>query len=649
MKTRPDRHIRPLVAALLMGMAPHIMDLPLWINLWCLGIWSGILLIDVKKWFLPPRWLWLILVVIAFTAIIASARGRFDSDSGIGLLCLMASLKPFEIKGHRDRMITLFLAYFMVIASLFFSSSLGMTVYLFVAVLVITGLLIRVNHPDMGLSPGLRLSIIIVAQAIPLALILFTVFPRIQGSLWGVQQKKTVLTGLSSTLYPGSMTNLVANKAVAFRVSFDSKIPGSSELYWRGMVFQMFDGKGWRLDPDPALASQLPPGESPVRYEVILEPHNERWMFVLDLPATFPVGYDLMADYTLMAKEKIIAKKRYGFVSNMVHTAGDPEHWDNRSVLLPLKGNPLAQALARSLQGEKATPQTIVDGVLSMIHNQEFYYSLDPPLLGKDPVDDFLFNTRSGYCEHYASAFVFLMRAAGVPARIVSGYLGGEVNPYGNYVIVRQSQAHAWAEVWMENRGWIRVDPTAAIARERVETGTLQLGLGNMDQNLVDEGDGGFFKGLGKNVQLGWDALNFLWYSKVVGYTAQSQKRFLERFGLSLSTLGDWIKIMGLATLLMGCLTALFYLGLSLKHRHKIDPVVKNYLIFLKKMGKIGIQRLPHEGPQDFAETASCKRKDLRPDISGITRLYILLRYAGKNMDKNLLRDFKDLVKRFRP
>lgn len=649
MRTTPDRHIRLLVAALVVGMVSHVAAMPIWINLWCLGLWVWVLVLHWKSWRVPPRWLQLLLAGIAFSSIIVSSRGRFDSDSGIGLLCLMASIKPFEIKGHRDRMITLFLAYFMVIASLFFSTSLEMTAYLFVSVIIITGLLIRVNHPGVAMASSFRLSSTIVIQALPLALILFALFPRIQGSLWGIQIQQRGATGLSNTIFPGALTELVKNNDVAFRVSFVDEAPPPKNMYWRAMVFNSFDGRRWRLDFKPSYATTLPPSGEAVRYKVIVEPHNQNWLFALDYPADYVRGYRLMADYTLQSRDKVTAKIQYEVTSSMDDHTGADDNWDWDSRSLPSSGNARARGFARSLRDESQGTQDYVGRVLTYINTHEYYYSLNAAPYVDDYIDDFLFRSRKGYCEHYASAFVFLMRAGGIPARVVGGYYGGEVNPYGNYVIVRQAFAHAWAEVWMEGKGWVRVDPTTAIHADRVEIDPLGTVRSGRNESLTNLSGGGLFSGLADKAILAWDAVSYVWYAKILGYSSEDQRSFLKRFGLSVHSLAGWIKVFVVGVFLSGALLGAYYVWQSVKDKEKKDPVQAMYQLFLKKLARAGIGHESHEGPQWFAEKAVARRQDLARDIQGISRMYIMLRYGGYREDSDLVRAFTYQVRRFHP
>lgn len=646
MTRRTDTHIPMLVPALVMGIIPHVLILSPWINACCFISWIYLMLGAKKAWPLPSRWLTALLTVAAFSGIVIGARGTFNSDSGIGLLCLMAALKPLEINNHRDRMITLFLAYFMVIAALFFSNSLEMTVYLYFSVVGITGCLVLVNHPDILPLKGIKLAFTITAQALPLSLVLFLVFPRIQGSLWGVQTGSSGSSGLSDTLSPGSLSGMRQSNELAMRVSFEDGIPGVGERYFRAIVFQNYDGKSWRVSWKIPEATTLPEGDDPVRYTVILEPHQQNYLVTMDYPGESPPGFTLNHDLTIRSRDRIVKSARYSLASYSVPSSSPLMDWEEIYTHLPTRGNSRSRILAERLRSQSGSVAELSNAILRYFRDQEFYYTLSPPELDENPVDGFLFNTRKGYCEHYASAFVYLMRSAGIPARVVGGYYGGEINPYGGYLIVRQKEAHAWAEVYMEGKGWMRVDPTAAIDPRRVEREAAPAG--SSEGGMLD-GRRGFFKGITLKVQLAWDALNYQWYSRVIGYSSVSQRRFLEKLGLSLDSMTGILKTVFSSLALIAGLMMLYYGRLQMKTGAGTDPVKKGYMRFLKKLESVGVICPPFSGPLDFADKAVAERKDLEKDIRGITSLYVLLRYGGKDKDENLIQDFLVLVGHFRP
>jgi hypothetical protein len=321
--------------------------------------------------------------------------------------------------------------------------------------------------------------------------------------------------------------------------------------------------------------------------------------------------------------------------------------WERLYTVLPATGNPETRKFAQNLKSLNGTAEDMSQAVLRHFRDEEFYYTLSPPETGGESVDDFLLRTRKGYCEHYASAYVFIMRAAGFPARVVGGYYGGEMNPLGGYLMIRHKDAHAWAEIYVEEKGWVRVDPTAAVNPSRVEK-DADAGGAVMAEG-IQVGSGGLFFDIGKQVRWAWDTLNYQWYAHVIGYSAAGQRQFLEKFGMSYGSIAGIMKIVFITFVLISSLMILYYLHLQYRDMGRADPVRRGYIRFMKKLESAGIPCPPGTGPLDFADRASSARKDLEKEIRGITALYILLRYAGKESDSGLLHDFLVQVARFRP
>jgi transglutaminase-like putative cysteine protease len=324
-------------------------------------------------------------------------------------------------------------------------------------------------------------------QAAPIAAVLFVLFPRISGPLWGLpEDAHTGRTGLSDTMAPGQISKLAQDDEVAFRVQFADRVPEPDRLYWRGPTLGHFDGRTWRpvrreLADPPAPTVTAPNDTRVLRYRTTLEPHSRRWLFALDLPAELVRAPDLAVsiapDFTMVSVDPIVARLRYDGAARLDAAIGLNE---TRLSLQDWIQLPPGQArrtleMAARWRTEEQDEGKLVERALAMFRDNAFRYTLDPPLLADDPVDQFLFETRAGFCEHYSSAFVVLMRALDIPARVVTGYQGAEANPGDDYWIVRQADAHAWAEVWLPGRGWVRVDPTAAVAPERIERGSAGI------------------------------------------------------------------------------------------------------------------------------------------------------------------------------
>lgn len=644
-----DKHIPPILVALIVAIVPFIVKLPFWIVLWCFILWGYVFLSVKNSWVRPNRLIRTILTFFGISGAFLNAGLMFGGDAFIGLMSVMAGLKPLEIQSHRDRMVTIFLAYFIVIAGLFYSESLAITIYMFLSVLVTTAVLIHINHPSGHMKVNLRLSGLIMVQAIPLMIILFFLFPRIHGTLWGLSRNVTGRSGFSDTISPGNISKLVQSSKIAFRVSFKGKAPRHDFLYWRGIVFEFFDGETWSTARKRPINPGLLKGKAAVEYSISLEPHDDRWLFALDMPASMPdmATMIMLHDYTLYAKRDITQKFRYKLKSYTSYNTGPQQGWPLRVLELPAGGSPKARALAQKWADENDTHEKIIESGLAFFRENEFSYTLRPPLLEDDPVDDFLFRTRKGYCEHYASAFAFLMRVAEVPSRVVGGYLGGELNPYGDYLIVRQSDAHVWVEVWLSGKGWVRVDPVAAVAPERIERGVEESLSPDELPDFLSLSRFGPFARFWKNFRFGWDAVNNQWDIWFSGYSYDQQEALLSRIGIKTDSWRGLAKALFLALALTGLLTSLFLIRMFRKTDAKKDPVQMAYDRFCRKLARIGLSRRPEQGPVDYAKMVGSGRKELAASVSEITDIYVLLRY-GRGGDSNSLKKMKHLIRKFR-
>jgi transglutaminase-like putative cysteine protease len=384
-----------------------------------------------------------------------------------------------------------------------------------------------------------------------------------------------------------------------------------------------------------------------------LEPSNKPWMPALDLPAIRPKGARYQADFTLEHREPIRERLNYTLTSYIRYNTGALNASEREQALrLPVNISSRTRALAEQWRRENGNPLPVAQAALDYFHRENFFYTLSPPLLGDNPVDDFLFTTRRGFCEHFAAAFVTLMRAAGIPSRVVVGYLGGELNTAGNYLIVRQSDAHAWAEVWTAERGWVRVDPTGAVAPERIELGLEAvrrleqqgIGLGSLPADAVLRAmELGWFEYVARHARWYWDLTNMTWYRWVVDYGKERQERFLASLGLDDIS---WNRLTGL--LFVGALlVTLVYAFFLLRPKKSVDPAQALYLRFCRRLARAGMVRAPHEGAIDFARRCGRHRPDLKNRMEAITERYIRMRY-GKLTGADELRAFRREVTTFR-
>lgn len=633
-----------LAAALSLVMLPHARQLPWWLlALYAAALawrWSA----AERKTPLPGRWPLLAITVAAVGGVLLSYHTLFGRDAGVALLAAMTAMKFLEARALRDAMVLIFLGYFLIMANLLYDQSLFAAGYLLAALAVLLAAQVIVHREHAGLPrlASLRLGLRMLLQSIPIMLVLFILFPRIPGPLWGLpKDAHSGLTGLSDEMAPGAISRLIQSDEVAFRVRFDGEVPPSRQLYWRGPVLWRYDGRTWRTWEEPLLdaVSYTAVGE-PVHYAVILEPHGKRWLFALDLPTSVPDGGKITPSFQLLRVKPVVEVLRYEVRSYLNYQTGALPDWQRwQSSRVPSGVHPRAQALAAEWRQRDPAPEALVRTALNYFREEPFYYTLTPPLLGENGIDEFLFETRRGFCEHYAGSFTFLMRAAGVPARVVTGYQGGERNALGNYVMVRQSDAHAWAEVWIEGDGWVRVDPTAAVAPGRIESGVYAAVTDPQELPFLARRDNLWLRRLA----LGWDSLQNTWNEWVLAYGPERQRQFLSNLGLGPV---DWQAMV--AAMILGLSAVAFaLLGFrELRRYAAVDPTRRAWRSFCAKLARRGLARRGDEGPLAFAERVVASRPDLAARVRLIARLYAGLRYGRLQRDES--RRLQRLVRAFR-
>ncbi|THB70820.1 MAG: DUF3488 domain-containing protein [Desulfovibrio sp.] len=647
----PDRHLPILLAALFVAAAPHFLRVPVWITLWCLGLWGFQLWLHRKNRRLPKKRERLLILGLGLAGTVATFGGGFGLRQGVGFLLVLLGVRPFEVSSLRDRVVTLFGAFFLVSFNLLASQSMATALAMIVSVLVTTTALIHINHPGALPRPKLRLAGTLFLQALPMTLILFVVFPRLPGGLLGFSDAGST-TGFSENLSMGDVSNLAQNPSPAFRVEFPQGLPEQRLLYFRGITLTAYSNNEWvpvtqemadqgRLNVDMAAPSPLL-GADQITYTLTMEPHHRKWVFALDIPLELPPeappGTEFLADRTVMLQNELGNSRRFTFTSATRYefdaTASGAFRARVLSLPLPPGSNPLARQLAREWRQQGLSDEDLVLQALDMFRTEEFYYTLEPPLLDPESaVDEFLFSTRRGFCEHFASSFAFLMRASGVPCRIVLGYQGGDVNPLGEYLIVRQSHAHAWNEVWLEGRGWVRVDPTAAVAPSRIVLGP-QSALSEQDASLaaplMSGNDWEFLSRIG----FAWDAVNYYWSQWVLDYTSERQKSLFSELGFDSDSPMLWLHVVLAAMGVLALVGGIFFLRYWLwRPQPVLDPAQRAYSRFCAKLAKAGLVRPPHLGPRDFSLHIQEERPDVAPQAKEILDLYVAARYAGKDTD----------------
>jgi transglutaminase-like putative cysteine protease len=577
---------------------------------------------------------------------------RFHSFNGVmagtALLSVAAGLKILESKAQRDIYVITVIIYFVSAAALLDSNSFWLFAYLIGVCWLTTATLLRVT--SSGPAPAWRRSLRyggrVLAQALPLALVFWLLFPRFAGPLWNIpNNSQTATSGLGETMSPGDITQLALSDEVAFRVRFASAVPPAKERYWRGPVLDRFDGRTWsQSSPVFNGVPPLQPLGVAYRYTVMMEPSQHRWIFMLDWPAVSDLTRArLTDDYTLMQPEPLLRSidvtgTSYTRVQSLEPL---PKGVLRRDLQQPAGRNPRTQQFARQLRSAHADDMELVSAVLSMFRQQPFFYTLTPPKLSDDSVDEFLFDTKRGFCGHYASAFAAVMRAAGIPARVVTGYQGGTFNPYSDYWILRQSDAHAWAEIFIEGHGWTRIDPTAAIAPERVERG---LGDVLSDDPLVSRWQSRTPWFAGARLRL--DLLRELWRERILDFDQDSQRRLLEMLNIPEP---DGQKLV--LVLAVGMALVLSWLTWQVRRElapQSKDVTVRAYARLCAKLAAAGMPRRMHEGAEDYAHRVAAQRPDLAVTVTGLCRHYSLLRYA-KPSSRITSGQFQAAVRAFRP
>jgi len=642
--------LRPLTLSLIIATIPHIPRLSWWIIIWCFFFWgysfsghSQNTSPALKKWGL------VLLTFAGILGVFLEYRTVLGQGAGIGLICVMASIKLLEIKSKRDLIITVFIIYFVIITNLLFSSSVMMTFYMFFAVFITTSTLVHYTQKSIDFIGCLRISGSLLLRALPLMIIMFIFFPRIQGTLWKGFRVNSAKAGFSDMLAPGSLSDLAITGEVAFRAEFIGKKPLMNELYWKGIVFGSFDGRAWRRAVSYAFTGYSSQKKAQYEYLITLEPSNSRYMFISGCPVSMPDGSEIQTDGTLRSKRIITERLQYRILSEDSCSSIKSVIPGDEFMALPRSGNYLSLKQGMQWRKEFSSQSQIIKAALDFLRNGGFTYSLRPPqLVTGDSVDEFLFATKKGYCEHYASAFTFLMRAAGIPARVVGGYLGGNINPVGGHITVTQDKAHAWVEVFLENQGWTIIDPTSVVVPDMFSRGLSSIVPESEMPILMTLPENRFIGALWKKTAYLFDYVNHAWNSFVIGYTYSKQKSFFESIGINPGKVTGSLFIV---FIMLSSSIVLFIVSWRMRlfdPVKKTDPVAWAWTSFCHKMAKAGITRDYNEGPQEFMDRINTFRPDLKNTVEPLIRQYIFLRYARTSSEKVNISEFMGMVKRFK-
>ncbi len=654
-QARPGAALRPLAwsaAAFLGGVLLHLGRVPLWTILAACLCTAWSLAGNARRVPLPGKGLRIAIGLALAAAVLAMFRTLNGLAAGSALLTAMGSVKLLETATRRDRYVVLAAALYLLLAAALGAQDLPFLPIYAAHVWLCSVALVINAHPESSLGgrAAARLAARSLVTALPLAVLVFLFFPRLAGSLWALPAPSRAATGLSDTLTPGSISELIESTAPAFRVWFDGAPPPAAERYWRGPVLDDFDGGTWSRSTFRALgpSRSLAPLGRAYRYRLTLEPSEHRWAFALDTVASTPraLAVRLTPDHVLVSARPLVEPVTYEAISYTHARDADPlpARFRARDMALPRGRNARTLALARRLRAEAASDVGFVDASLEFLRRGGFRYTLTPPRLSGDEIDQLLFVTRQGFCGHFASAFATLMRAGGVPARIVTGYLGGEWNPIGRYYLVRQSDAHAWVEVWLEDRGWTRVDPTAVVAPERMthELFDILPAAASPAERLI------LTMHWLASARLAWDAVNAWWTSTIIDFDLSSQLALLARLGVRTPGLG------ALATAL--ALALCVWLGASAWHLSRLAPARRPDRLALAygrlcgKLARAGTARKPYEGPLAFADSIAQRHPRLARRVRPLLEEYAALRYGAQaTHDARRIIEFQRAVARWRP
>ncbi len=635
-----------LLASALAAFAPLTPQIPLWLSLTAGAAFAWRAALTWRQWHLPPRWLLVLLVAAGTAGVFLQYRTTLGRTPGVALLVVFLALKLLELRTARDSVATALLCYFLVLGQFLFTQTIPTAMLAGLTVLITTAALLAASDDRPQPQQQLRRAGLMLAQALPFMLLLFLLFPRVQGPLWGIPQDRfTAVSGLSDTMTPGSIAQLSQSDAIAFRVQFKGTVPPQSQLYWRGPVMPSFDGRSWRVTHTGGAYTDVPYPAigAPVDYEVTLEPHGKFWLFALEMPATLPPDSALTSDYQPIARQAVRNRLRYTQRAWPEAIAGANEAPGilRDALALPRAGNPRMRAISAGWRAQHGDDSAaILAAAENFFSGQFLVYTLNPPLLGADIVDEFLFDTKRGFCEHFAAAFVFALRAAGVPARVVAGYQGGEVNPVDGYLVVRQYDAHAWAEAWIAGRGWVRIDPTAISAPSRINSNLANAVPAGEDLPFLARSDLAWLRELRYRL----DAVTNGWNQWVLGYNPQRQRDLLASLGLNEP---DWRSMTAVLSVLCGGVM-LALTAWILRNRLRVDPALKAWRRFTARLARRGIAWQPWEGPLAFAERAARQAPAHAASIEAIAALYARLRYGPAPQPSDLLR-LKAEIAAFKP
>lgn len=627
---------------------PHInhVSLPIFIGFSILLCWR--LLAIWKTQYLPGKLICLFLTICGLALLYNQQQSILGLDAGTSIFVLALGLKLMEIREQKDIYFIVFLAFIVASTQFLYQQSILMAVYILLVCCLLLATLVTINSQNITPWKAVKKSLMIVIQALPISIIVFVFFPRIEPPKWMLfYQPNNATSGLSDSLEPGSISRLGLSDELVFRVKFAGQLPPFNQRYWRGPVFSKTDGKRWTQTSvrNLPLNQKVHFSGSRYQYTLMMEPQVEKWVFALDMASSIPQQLKQNALYQLIDIESQGKRAEYNIHSYTHYNTGVISGYDlKENVQLPSGPSEKINQLVEQLHGFDASAEIFIQALLNHFRNENFYYTLKPPLMGEQPIDTFLFNSRYGFCSHYATAFVYLMRVAGIPARVVAGYQGGELNKVGGFLEIKQANAHAWVEVWLENKGWTRFDPTAAIAPERIEQDVnidLQISTGLVNFTRFNVESGKLFLWM-KNARQAWSSIDYSWQRWVINYNGDSQFTFLSSLGLgSIKAQTYWF--IGIITLL----TFLIAWFLLKTKKVRVEKELQIYHVFCKKLAKAGFNKNRGESALSFSLRVQQQHPDLAQKIAKIIYLFNKIRYGDHEVENEYI-ELKKAVKDFK-
>lgn len=630
-----------LLVAQALVIVPHLGHLPLWV----IGLWLGcagwrVQIFRMRVGY-PTRLAKAGLMLAAAAGVFASRGSLVGLDAGVVLLIAAFVLKLVELRSQRDALVLILLGFFCVVTAYLFDDNLLAAAYSLLPVSALLAALIGLQQSRLAMRPWptLRLALGLLAQALPLMLLLFVFFPRL-GPLWTLPNPNNqALSGLSDSMTPADIAELSKSDELVFTATFNGAPPARTQLYWRALTLEHFDGRRWSQAPlvSRQNAQQWLPSGQPWEYSVIAQASGRNWLFALDVARSEEGGVQAQRNFSLQYQRPIDQPLRYQVRSwpDVLRDANLPLSSLADSLQLPAEGDPRSRAWARELQARHPQPDALVQALLQHFNREPYHYTLKPPPVGIDSIDEFLFRTRRGFCAHYAGAMTFVLRAAGIPARVVAGYQGGELNPRGNFFTVRQFDAHAWVEYWQAGQGWTSVDPTFAVAPERIEQG-LEQALSGEQSFLADSPLSPLrYRQVAwlNQLRLGWDDLNHGWQRWVLGYQGAQQLQLLQRWFGRMDEQLLVLALVGGGGLLLGLL-ALF---LFKPWRRERDPLLRQFRRFERLLVRHGLPRQAAEGPRAYAERAARQLPVQAAAIRAFAQAFEAQQYGAATLDAQAL------------